>query len=106
MFFGEMSQARRRTGFGWVTFAGAVAQMRLPRLLASTSRPRCSHSRMKSSSNPPLRLWAKLRKTQYEQVSSGLPPKTDIPERGSSDRPPCAKSGRSKKPSLVEYDHR
>jgi len=29
---------------------------RLPRLLASTSRPRCSHSRMKSSSNPPLRL--------------------------------------------------
>ena len=29
----------------------------LPRLLASTCRPRCSHSRMKSSSNPPLRLW-------------------------------------------------
>src|ERR1700726_3937625 len=32
---------------------------RLPRLLASTSRPRCSHSRMKSSSNPPLRLRVK-----------------------------------------------
>ena len=32
---------------------------RLPRLLASTSRPRCSHSRMKSSSNPLLRLWVK-----------------------------------------------
>lgn len=30
---------------------------RLPRLLASTSRPRCSHSRMKSSSNPLLRHW-------------------------------------------------
>src|SRR5580700_1094333 len=29
---------------------------RLPRLLASTSRPRCSHSRMKSSSNPLPRL--------------------------------------------------
>jgi hypothetical protein len=29
---------------------------RLPRLLAPTSRPRCSHSRMKSSSNPLLRL--------------------------------------------------
>src|ERR1700692_4274986 len=33
---------------------------RLPRLLASTSRSRCSHSRMKSSSNPPLRLWVNL----------------------------------------------
>src|SRR5262249_29143344 len=33
---------------------------RLPRLLASTSRPQCSHSRMKSSSNLPLRLWLKL----------------------------------------------
>ncbi len=48
----------------------------------------------------------KLRKTQYEQMSSGLSPKTDIPERGSSDRPLCAKSGRSKKPSLGEYDRR
>src|SRR5467141_2658784 len=31
-----------------------------------------------------------LRKTQYEQMSSSLPPKTDIPERGSRDRPLCA----------------
>ena len=29
-----------------------MRDIRLPRLLASTSRPRCSHSRMKSSSNP------------------------------------------------------
>jgi hypothetical protein len=34
--------------------------------------------------------WVKLRKTQYEQMSSGLPLKTDIPERGSRDRPLCA----------------
>jgi hypothetical protein len=51
---------------------------RLPRLLASTSRPRCSRSRMKSSSNPLLRLWVKLRRTQPEQMSSGLPLKADI----------------------------
>src|SRR6476660_2842031 len=38
--------------------------------LASTSRPRCSHSRMKSSSNPPLRLWVKRR----DRLAMGLRP--------------------------------
>ena len=37
-----------------------------------------------------------LRKTQYEQMSSSLPPKTDIPERGSRDRPLCARNGHSR----------
>ena len=43
---------------------------RAPRLLASTSRPRCSHSRMKSSSNPPLRLRVTTDTTLTEQMSS------------------------------------
>src|SRR3981189_282897 len=33
---------------------------------------------MKSSSNPPLRLWVKQRRTHCEQMSSGLPLKSDI----------------------------
>jgi hypothetical protein len=47
---------------------------RLPRLLASTSRPRCSHSRMKSSSNPLLRLWVKKRKSWPSSWTSASPP--------------------------------
>ncbi len=49
--------------------------------LASTSRPRCSRSRMKSSSNPPLRLWVKLRRTQCEHMFSALPSNPDIARR-------------------------
>src|SRR3981189_3374984 len=43
---------------------------RLPRLLPSISRPRSSPSRMKSSSNPPLRLWVKRGKAQAEHIAS------------------------------------
>ena len=37
--------------------ATSLSPLATAKLLASTSRPRCSHSRMKSSSNPLLRLW-------------------------------------------------
>ncbi len=50
---------------------------RLPRLLASTSRPRCSHSRMKSSSNPLLRLWGQTRKSALVAAMSAFPPDSD-----------------------------
>ena len=36
---------------------------------------------------PRLPVRVKLRKTRYEQMSSDLPPTTDIPERGPQGRP-------------------
>jgi hypothetical protein len=55
---------------------------RLPRLLASTSRPRCSHSRMKSSSNPLLRFLGQSRRFVPPLTNSGLPPTADITHQG------------------------
>jgi hypothetical protein len=54
----------------------------LPRQVASTFRPRCSHSRMKSSSNPPLRLRVKRVGLTMRRSRPVFPQGTDIARSG------------------------
>ena len=54
---------------------------------AVPDRKLCCGSRAVAPSEWRCRIWVKLRKARYEQMSSALPPTTDIPARGPRGRP-------------------